>query len=226
MAKTIEEIQEKLDSGSAIVLTAEELKTKLREGEEITSKDVDVVTCGTSGVMSGTTALLHVPITKPGLFNKAREVYINGIPAYPGPCPNELLGSIDVFLYGTNHSHTKKDYGGGFLLKDLLDGKEVEIKVIDIEGNEFNTKVTLDDFQTARLIGTRMAFKNYNSFTNPDSDSYDNSRLRQKHPHSFFEEKHRISQALFQSRTSVNQATRIPALGCIRQAETKARYKP
>ncbi len=171
MAKTIEEIQEKLDSGSAIVLTAEELKTKLREGDEITSKDVDVVTCGTSGVMSGTTALLHVPITKPGLFNKAREVYINGIPAYPGPCPNELLGSIDVFLYGTNHSHTKKDYGGGFLLKDLLDGKEVEIKVIDIEGNEFNTKVTLDDFQTARLIGTRMAFKNYNSFTNPDSDS-------------------------------------------------------
>lgn len=34
MAKTIEEIQEKLDSGSAIVLTAEELKTKLREAKK------------------------------------------------------------------------------------------------------------------------------------------------------------------------------------------------
>ena len=171
MAKTIKEINEKLESDSAIVLTADEFKKKIRDGEEVTIDDVDVVTCGTSGIMSGTAALFHIPISKPGLFNKAKEVYINGIPAYPGPCPNELLGSIDVFLYGTNHSQTINDYGGGLLLKDLINGKEVDIKVIDIENNEFNTKVTLDDFQTARLIGTRMAFKNYNSFTNPKSDS-------------------------------------------------------
>ena len=170
MTKSIEEIQEKLDSGSAIVLTADELKTKLRNKEEISIDDVDVVTCGTSGVMSGTTALFHIPISKPGLFNKAKKVYINGIEAYPGPCPNELLGSIDVILYGTNHSKTIEDYGGGFLLKDLLEGKEVDIKVIDNTDKEFNTSITLEDFQTARLIGTRMAFKNYNSFTNPQSD--------------------------------------------------------
>ena len=171
MSKTIAQIQEKLDSGEAIVLTADEVKTKLRDGEDITIDDVDVVTCGTSGVMSGTTALFHIPVSEPGLFNKAKEVYINGIPAYPGPCPNELLGSIDVFLYGTNHSNTIKDYGGGLLLKDLLEGKEVDVKVIDNENQQFNTKVTLDDFQTARLIGTRMAFKNYNSFTNPKNDA-------------------------------------------------------
>ncbi len=171
MAKTIEEIREKLDSGDAIVLTAEELKTKLRDGEEVTLDDVDVVTCGTSGVMSGTTALFHIPVAQPGAFNKAKEVYINGIPAYPGPCPNELLGTVDVFLYGTNHSKSIDGYGGGFLLKDLIDGKEVDVKVIDIEDNEFTNKVTLDDMPTARLIGTRMAFKNYNSFTNPQKGS-------------------------------------------------------
>ncbi|RAP44623.1 MAG: hypothetical protein BZ135_07880 [Methanosphaera sp. rholeuAM6] len=171
MVKTIEEIREKLDSGDAIVLTADELKTKLRDGEKVTVDDVDVVTCGTSGIMSGTTALFHIQVTEPGAFNKAKEVYMNGIPAYPGPCPNELLGSVDVFLYGTNHSKTMEDYGGGFLIKDLIDGKEVEVQVIDIEDNQFNAKVTLDDFQTARLIGTRMAFKNYNSFTNPEKTS-------------------------------------------------------
>lgn len=170
MVKTIEEIQEKLDSGNAVVLTANELKTKLKNNEEITIDDVDIVTCGTSGVMSGTTALFHIPISQPGEFNKAKEVYINGIPAYPGPCPNELLGSIDVFLYGTNHSKTIDNYGGGFLLKDLLNGEEINVEVIDIEGNTFTNKVTLDDLQTARLIGTRMAFKNYNSFTNPQDD--------------------------------------------------------
>ncbi len=171
VTKTMEDIREKLDSGDAVVLTADELKTKLRDGEEIGVDDVDVVTCGTSGVMSGTTALLHMPVAEPGSFNKAKEVYINGIPAYPGPCPNELLGSVDVILYGTNHSQTIEDYGGGFLIKDLIDGKEVDVKVIDIEDNEFNTKVTLEDMQTARLIGTRNAFKNYNSFTNPDKKS-------------------------------------------------------
>lgn len=171
MSKTINDIQEKLDSGNAIVMTADELKGKIRDGEEITLDDVDVVTCGTSGVMSGTTALLHLPVSEPGAFNKAREVYINGIPAYPGPCPNEYLGSIDVFVYGTDHSKTIDEYGGGFLIKDLIEGKEVEVNVIDIEDNEFNTRVTLDDMQTARLIGTRMAFKNYNSFTNPFESS-------------------------------------------------------
>ena len=102
MVKTVEDIQDKLDSGDAVVWTADELKSKLRNGEKITAEDVDVVTCGTSGVMSGTTALFHIPVAEPGSFNKAKEVYLNGIPAYPGPCPNELLGTVDVILYGTN----------------------------------------------------------------------------------------------------------------------------
>lgn len=168
MVKTVEEIQEKLDSGDAVVLTAQELKNKLKSGEEVTVDDVDVVTCGTSGVMSGTAALFYIPVSEPGAFNRASEVYLNGIPVYPGPCPNELLGSVDVVLYGTNHSKTIEDYGGGFLLKDLLDGKKIDVQVVDNEGNEFTSEVTLNDMGTARIIGTRMAFKNYNSFTNPD----------------------------------------------------------
>lgn len=171
MVKTVEEIQTKLDSGDAVVFTADELKSKLRNGEEVTVEDVDVVTCGTSGVMSGTTALFHIPVAEPGSFNKAKEVYLNGIPAYPGPCPNELLGTVDVILYGTNHSQTIENYGGGFLIKDLIEGKEINVKVIDVEDNEFQTTVTLEDLPTARVIGTRNAFMNYSSFTNPDKVS-------------------------------------------------------
>ena len=58
----MKDIQEKLDSNDAVVLTAEELKTKLRNNEEVTVDDVDVVTCGTSGIMSGTAALFHMPV--------------------------------------------------------------------------------------------------------------------------------------------------------------------
>lgn len=169
MEKTLKDIQDKLDSGEASVFTAAEFKTKLRNNEEIDVDDVDVVTCGTSGVMSGTAALLHMQVGEPGSFVKAKEVYINGIPAYPGPCPNELLGSVDVFVYGTNHSKSIEDYGGGFLFKDLADGKEVEVEVVDIEDNVIKTTLKLEDMELARIIGTRMAFKNYNSFTNPSS---------------------------------------------------------
>ena len=54
MTKTLKDIQDKLDSNEAAVFTADELKTKLKNGEKLTVDDVDVVTCGTSGVMSGT----------------------------------------------------------------------------------------------------------------------------------------------------------------------------
>ena len=167
LTKTIEEIQEKLDSNEAIVMTADELKEKLRNDEEVTLDDVDVVTCGTSGVMSGTAIVLHVPVAKPGAFIKAKEVYLNDIPAYPGPCPNELLGTVDLILYGTNHAREDESYGGGFLLKDLLNNEEIDVEVVDVEDNVFTNRITLDDIPTARIIGTRMAFKNYNSFTNP-----------------------------------------------------------
>ncbi len=167
MTKTIEDIQQKLDSGDAVVLTAEELKDKLRSGEDISVDDVDVVTCGTSGVMSGTSLLLHLPVDEPGSFNRAKEVYLNGIPAYPGPCPNELLGTVDVMVYGTNHSDNDENYGGGFLIKDLLQHKDIEVIVIDNEDNKISTTLNIDDIPYARIFGTRMAFKNYTAFTNP-----------------------------------------------------------
>lgn len=169
MSKTIEDIQQKLDSGDAVVLTAEELKNKIRSGEDVTVNDVDVVTCGTSGVMSGTSLLLHLPVAEAGSFNRAKEVYLNGIPAYPGPCPNELLGTVDVMVYGTNHSVHDENYGGGFLIKDLLQNKEIDVVVIDNEDNRITTTVTIDDIPYARIFGTRMAFKNYTAFTNPTS---------------------------------------------------------
>ncbi|RAP47472.1 MAG: hypothetical protein BZ136_06180 [Methanosphaera sp. rholeuAM74] len=171
MEKSMEDVKSKIGSGDAVVWTADELKKKLSEGESVTLDDVDVVTCGTSGVMSGTSALLHIPVSEPGSFNKAKEVYINGIEAYPGPCPNELLGTVDVYVYGTNHSRTIDGYGGGFLFKDLVDKKEVEVEVVDVDGNTFSNTVTIDDMPFARMIGSRMAFKNYSSFTNPGRDA-------------------------------------------------------
>lgn len=47
------EINEKIHNGSAIVMTVAELKQKVRDDGNLPVRDVDVVTTGTFGVISG-----------------------------------------------------------------------------------------------------------------------------------------------------------------------------
>ena len=168
--RSIEEINQKIKNGDATVLTAEEVSTLVREGNTPKAEDVDVVTTGTCGIMSGTAAILHVPVSDPGAFKKAKKIILNGVPVFPGPCPNEWLGSVDMIIYGTAHSIYDHSYGGGFLFKDLVSGKDIEVEMESTDGEKIKSKTNIDEIGTAQMIGTRMAFKNYNSFTNPSKE--------------------------------------------------------
>ena len=170
-SKTIEQINEKIKEGNANIYTAEEFKKLIKKGNAPSFDEVDVVTTGTCGVMSGTAAILNFTVSPPGEFIRASEVYLNGVPAYAGPCPNEWLGSVDVILHGTAHSIHDENYGGGFLLKDLLEGKEIDVRVESVDGKRIENKITMDDIIRAQIIGSRMAFKNYTAFTNPNSEA-------------------------------------------------------
>ncbi|MEI8330236.1 MAG: homocysteine biosynthesis protein, partial [Methanomicrobiales archaeon] len=156
--KTIDGINKKIADGNAVVCTAEELKQRIAEDETITTADVDVVTTGTFGVMSGTLAVLHIQVTTPGTFRQAEIVWLNGVPAVPGPCPNEGLGSVDLVVYGT--AHASATYGGGHLFRDIVAGKEITVEV-ESSHMRFSRTVTLAEMGHARLITTRSAFKNY-----------------------------------------------------------------
>jgi len=168
--RTITEINQKIKKGEATVLTAEEVSNLVREGNEPKVEDVDVVTTGTCGIMSGTAAIFHIKVGEPGSFKKASKILLNGVPAFPGPCPNEWLGSVDMIVYGTAHSIYDENYGGGFLFKDIVCGKDIEVKVESIHGEKIKTTVNLEDISTAKMIGTRLAFKNYTAFLNPSNE--------------------------------------------------------
>jgi putative methanogenesis marker 16 metalloprotein len=165
--KTIDEINEKIGEGTAVVYTAAELKQMVAGGAEITSADVDVVTTGTFGVMSGTLAVLHIPVTAPGSFRHAEKVWLNGVPAIPGPCPNEGLGSVDLVVYGT--ARANKTYGGGHLFRDIVAGNEISIEV-ESAGARFSRTLTLAEMGLTRLMTTRSAFKNYLAVVNARPD--------------------------------------------------------
>ena len=167
MSRTVDEIQNKISERKAKVLTASEFKTLVdRDGKDAV-KDVDVVTCGTMGVMSGTMAIMTVPVTGPGVFKRADRMTLNGIQVNVGPCPNESLGIVDCIVYGT----AKRDmsYGGGHLFRDLVAGKKVDVEV-ESEGVTYRNSVTLSEIPFARMVTTRGAFKNYTCFVN-GSDS-------------------------------------------------------
>jgi L-aspartate semialdehyde sulfurtransferase len=169
--KSIHQINQKIKKGEATVLTAEEVTRLVIDGEDPLAEDIDVVTTGTCGIMSGTAAIFHLPVTEPGSFKKVKNILLNGIPGFPGPCPNEWLGSVDMVVYGTAQSINDPQYGGGFLFKDLVRGDEIEIEVESSEGQIFRSTATLRDFGTAQMIGTRFAFKNYTAFVNPTNQA-------------------------------------------------------
>jgi len=170
MARSFSEIRAKVDRGEAIVLSAQEVRKILDEGEKLTLEDVDVVTCATRAVMSGTYAVLSFPVAGPGTFLRARRAMLNGVPAEVGPCPNERLGILDLIVFGTAHSRDDSKYGGGHLFRDLVEGKDVQVEVETDAGKAFEVDLGLSEMPSARLFGTRHSFKNYSAFVNPSDE--------------------------------------------------------
>jgi putative methanogenesis marker 16 metalloprotein len=166
--RTLAEIAAKIERGEGVVMTAEELCNSVRSGEDIGFEDVDVVTSATCGVMSGTFAVLSFQVAERDEFERASKVFLNGVPAFVGPCPNERLGIVDMIVYGPSHRDNR--YGGGHLFRELVAHEEIEVVVETTDGREIETTTTLDEIPFARLCSTRNAFKNYFAFVNAHED--------------------------------------------------------
>ena len=66
--RTISQINQKIENGEANIYTAEEFKKLIKNDDAPSFEEVDVVTCGTCGVMSGTAAILNFIVSDPGEF--------------------------------------------------------------------------------------------------------------------------------------------------------------
>ncbi|MFX1377813.1 MAG: methanogenesis marker 16 metalloprotein [Promethearchaeota archaeon] len=164
--RTLSEIRNKVEDGSAVILTVQELIDQISEGEKVKFEDVDIVTTATKGLMSGIMGIFSFRLSPPKTLRKFTEVDINGIPAFPGPCPNEYLGIVDLIIYGTTQSRTKDNYCGGSLFREIVEGKPLQVLAKSAEGETVEKVLKLEDMQFAKLVGTRQAIKNYNAMIN------------------------------------------------------------
>ncbi|OGR26051.1 MAG: 4Fe-4S ferredoxin [Desulfobacterales bacterium RIFOXYA12_FULL_46_15] len=171
LSRTISEIQKKIDSGDVVILTAKEICDRVRSGENFDLCDIDVVTTATSALMSGTYAVLSFKVADPDSFTKAKNVWINSVPAHVGPCPNERIGILDLIVMGTQAGIADPGYGAGDLFRDLVLGQKVKVEIETDCGRIFTSFTTLKQIPHAMLHASRNAFKNYLAFVNPGKTS-------------------------------------------------------
>jgi putative methanogenesis marker 16 metalloprotein len=169
--RTFSEIQEKIDQGEVVVLTAQEVCDRVRNGETLGLNDIDVVTTATSALMSGTYAVLSFNVAEADTFTKAEKVWINTVPAQVGPCPNERIGILDLIVMGTQASKINPGYGAGDLFRELVLGEQVKVEIQTDEGQRLTSFTTLKEIPHAMLHASRNAFKNYLAFVNPGKTS-------------------------------------------------------
>ncbi len=165
MAKTIEEINEKIKKGKAVVLNAEEIIDYVEEkGVKKAASEVDVVTTATFGPMCSSGAFINFGHSDPPI--KMAKAWLNDVPAYAG------IAAVDVYVGATEPSETEGiKYGGAHVIEDLISGKPVKLKAISqgtdcYPRKEIETFITRDTINQAYLYNPRNAYQNYAVATN------------------------------------------------------------
>jgi len=175
MAKTIGEINEKIQEGKAVVVTAEEIiDIAKQKGVKRAAQEVDVVTTGTFGPMCSSGAYFNVGHAKPRIKLGGGRTYLNDVLAYAG------LAAVDIFIGANalpdddprNRIHPGEfNYGGGHVIEELVAGKGVRL-VATAYGTDcyprrrLETWINMKDLNEAVLFNIRNAYQNYNVAAN------------------------------------------------------------
>jgi uncharacterized protein (DUF39 family) len=171
--KTYRDINAKIKSGKAVVVTAEEMIGMVREAGPVeTARHVDVVTTGTFAPMCSSGVFINFGHTQPAI--KAAKVWLNNVPAYGG------VAAVDCYIGATE---TCEDdplnkvypgefrYGGGHVIQDFVAGKKVHLKATAYGTDCYPSKeaektLTLRNITNAVLCNPRNGYQNYNCAVN------------------------------------------------------------
>ncbi len=171
--KTWEQINEKIESGKAVVLTAEEIIDYVdRKGLTKAAEEVDVVTTATFGPMCSSGCFLNFGHSIPRI--RITEAWIDDVPVYSG------VAAVDVYLGATelrqddpkNLYHPGEfRFGGAHVMEKLVAGEELQLFALsygtdDYPLKELRTYFTIHDLNQAIMVNPRNCYQNYNVAVN------------------------------------------------------------
>ena len=175
MSKTIEQINQKIREGKAVVVTAEEIIDIVKQkGISRAAREVDVVTTGTFGPMCSSGAYLNIGHSKPRFKLGGGLAYLNDVPAYAG------FAAVDLFIGATatpdndprNKIHPGEfNYGGGHVIEELVAGQDIRLEASAYGTDcypkkKLETLININDLNEAVLFNIRNAYQNYNVAVN------------------------------------------------------------
>ncbi len=167
--KTYEEINSRIKSGKAVVLTADEVIGYVdRKGLDKAATEIDVVTTATFGPMCSSGCFLNFGHSKPKM--RMTEAWIDDVMAYSG------IAAVDVYLGATQLRHKDPanmhypgdfSFGGGHVIEKLVAGEELQLFALSYGTDEYplkeiRTYFTIDDLNQAIMTNPRNCYQNYN----------------------------------------------------------------
>ncbi|MCX5643917.1 MAG: homocysteine biosynthesis protein [Phycisphaerae bacterium] len=174
--KTYEQINDRIESGKAVVLTADEIMDYVdKKGVAAAAQEVDVVTTATFGPMCSSGCFLNFGHSKPKI--RMSEAWVEDVLVYAG------IAAVDVYLGATQLRHGDPAnmyypgefrYGGGHVIEDLVAGKTLQLFALSYGTDEYprreiRTYFTIHDLNQAIMVNPRNCYQNYNVAVN-DSD--------------------------------------------------------
>ena len=174
--KTYEQINDRIESGKAVVLTADEIIDYVdKKGLATAAKEVDVVTTATFGPMCSSGCFLNFGHSTPKI--RMSEAWVQDVLVYTG------VAAVDVYLGATQLRHGDPAnmyhpgefrYGGGHVIEDLVAGKTLQLFALSYATDcyplrELRTYFTIHDLNQAIMVNPRNCYQNYNVAIN-DSD--------------------------------------------------------
>ncbi len=167
--KTYQEINKKIESGKAVVLTAEEIIDYVdKKGIDKAAQEVDVVTTATFGPMCSSGCFLNFGHSMPRM--RISEAWIDDVSVYCG------IGAVDAYLGATQLRHNDPAnmyypgdflFGGGHVIEKLVRGDNVQLFGLsygtdDYPRKEIRTYFTINDLNQAIMVNPRNCYQNYN----------------------------------------------------------------
>ena len=157
--KSIEEINQKILRGEAVVMTAEEVSQMGRDHKpsEIFDK-VDVVTTATFSPMCSSGMFINFGHTDPPI--RMERITLNNVPVHAG------IAAVDAYIGATETSPFNEKYGGANIIEELIAGREVRLKA-NAKGTdcypetEVEAIITKDKVNEMILFNPRNAYQNY-----------------------------------------------------------------
>lgn len=159
MSRSIQEINEKIREGTAVVLTAEEVSAMGRDlsASEVAEK-VDVVTTATFGPMCSSGMFINTGHSTPPI--RMERATLNGVPVFTG------IAAVDLYIGATESHPDNPEYGGAHIIEDLIAGKDVLLEA-HAKGTDcyplkdIKTSINRENINEMVMFNPRNAYQNY-----------------------------------------------------------------